>query len=130
MSDASDRTSSNPTAVMVTFSAPAEGATDEAFNAWYDGEHVPAILQHVEGISRVSRFRVSGDPTADGPASLPYLAIYEFDRPPGEVLANFAAAEDHLAVSDALNVTDRPPVSAVYEFVASADRTERPAHAS
>ncbi len=46
---------------------------DELFNAWYDEEHVPALVG-VEGVHCARRFKaVEGAP--------PYLALYDMDSP-------------------------------------------------
>ncbi|TDO46390.1 hypothetical protein EV643_111243 [Kribbella sp. VKM Ac-2527] len=98
-------------AVMVTFSAPADGDTDEAFNDWYENQHVPELLEHVDGITAVHRYRLAETqpPSPGGP--LPYLAIYELDRPPAVVLANLAAAHPKLTPSETLGPS---PITYLY----------------
>lgn len=101
---------------MITFATPAEDATDDAFNDWYDTTHVPEILDHVAGVASVTRYRLgpAQSPLADS-AAAPYLAIYEFDRPAEEVLGNFAAAQPKLTMSDVLGSGERAPVTLIYE---------------
>jgi hypothetical protein len=101
-------------AIMITFTSPAPGVSDEAFNAWYDDEHIPAILENVDGISGVTRYQLHPG-TEPGSAAAPYVAIYEFTRNADEVLASFAAAAGAVGVSDTLDLADHPPVSLVYD---------------
>lgn len=116
MSDTSPRRG-----VMITFSRPADGAGEEAFNDWYDNEHVRDILKHVDGVVGVRRYRLSAtQPPGSSRSAAPYLAIYELDRPVEEVLANFARAGEQISMSDVLAVGDGTPQSLVYELVSSA----------
>lgn len=48
----------------------------EAFNALYDGEHVPSLLG-VGGVVSGQRYELAGE----GEDTLRYLAIYELERP-------------------------------------------------
>jgi hypothetical protein len=48
-------------------------AVEDAFNTWYDKEHVPALAR-VPGVLCARRFRTSGD----GPK---YLALYHLTAP-------------------------------------------------
>lgn len=110
---------SSPRAVMITFSEPAEGAGEEAFNDWYDNEHVRDILKHVDGVVAVRRYRLATTQPPGSGNTEPYLAIYELDRPVEEVLANFAEAGEQIRMSDVLAVTDATPKSWVYELLSS-----------
>lgn len=100
--------------VMLTFSAPADGAVEDDFNEWYDTVHVPEILAHVDGLARVSRYRLSSEqfPLA-APGAAPYLAVYEFDGEPGELLARMGAAP--LTMSATLGQGELAPVTLLYE---------------
>lgn len=74
-------------ALMIVFTNPASPEQETAFNEWYDGTHLPE-LRNVPGIVSARRYRVT-----DGPGPAPdhrYMAIYEMDRPPGEVLADMS----------------------------------------
>ncbi|MBI3968608.1 MAG: hypothetical protein HY329_23485 [Chloroflexi bacterium] len=60
--------------LLLMMSEPEDGL-DEEFNAWYDTEHIPLLLQ-VPGILTARRFRaVAG---SDGPR---YIAIYDLASP-------------------------------------------------
>lgn len=52
---------------------------EQAFNAWYEGEYIPAFVRDIPGIVRARRFE-SLAPEADGARS--YLTIYEFESEP------------------------------------------------
>ena len=106
--------------VMITFSTPAEGASDREFNDWYDKTHVPEILAHVDGVVAVRRYRLSPkrSPLA-GDAPAPYVAMYELDRPVDEVLKSFGAAAATMTRSDTLGEGDRAPISLMYELLSS-----------
>jgi hypothetical protein len=62
-----------PQALLLAF-ATAPTGQDEAFNAWYDGEHAPARLT-VPGIFNARRYRSIAD---DEPR---YMALYDLERP-------------------------------------------------
>lgn len=48
---------------------------EQAFNAWYEGEYIPAFVRDIPGIVRARRFApLSGD----GDSARSYLTIYEF----------------------------------------------------
>lgn len=62
------------------------GGYDEEYNAWYDDEHIPALIT-VPGVLRARRFRaVEGEPH--------YLALYELAEPEVRASAAFAQAAD------------------------------------
>lgn len=106
--------------VMITFSQPADGVSEEAFNDWYDNEHVKDILKHVDGVVAVRRYRLcAAQPPGSDRSAAPYLAIYELDRPAEEVLANFAAAGEQISMSDVLALGDTTPKSLVYDLLSS-----------
>ena len=105
---------SAPQTVMLTFTHPAAEASEDAFNAWYDHQHVPEILEHVVGVSKVRRYRLSSLPS-EGSGSAPYLAVYEFDCPADEVLANFGAAQAKLTPSDTLGTGELAPITLLYD---------------
>jgi len=69
---------------------------DEAFNEWYDTVHVPEVLD-VPGVVTAQRYdlaEVKVPKDEDLPAQLPppthrHLVIYELDRDPDAVMAEF-----------------------------------------
>ena len=70
---------------LVVFSAPTPGQEDE-YNDWYTNEHLDEVIA-IDGFVGAQRFRLSDDQLPEFPDSPHrYMAIYEFDRPPGEPL--------------------------------------------
>lgn len=80
---------------FVVLSNPIEGEDDQ-FNKWYDSVHVPEVLD-VPGVVAAQRYDLAELTIPDGedlPAQLPppthrYMVIYELDREPQEVMAEF-----------------------------------------
>lgn len=56
----------------------AEENLDDAFNAWYDEQHIPDVLR-VPGIEAVQRFRLSQKQRLDPPHPYKYLSLYEIE---------------------------------------------------
>ena len=81
--------------LFLVLSNPIEGE-DDSFNKWYDTTHVPEVLD-VPGVVAAQRYRlaeVNIPEDEDLPAQLPppthrYLVIYELDREPDTVMAEF-----------------------------------------
>ena len=77
------------------FTNPIEGE-DATFNKWYDSTHVPEVLD-VPGVVAAQRYDLAELKIPDDedlPAQLPppthrYLVIYELDREPEAVMAEF-----------------------------------------
>lgn len=97
--------------LLLVFSNPASGREDE-FNEWYDNRHLDDVLD-VPGVTAARRYQLAPMtlPEADGtpepaPAAHSYLAVYELDRDPDEVLAEFQrrAASGELPLSDSLDL--------------------------
>ena len=75
--------------LQIVFSRVPDGVTDEEFNAWYD-MHVPEILT-IPGFVSARRYRLE-QVVHDGtePISYRYLALYEVDKDPQELLEEMA----------------------------------------
>jgi hypothetical protein len=81
--------------LFIVLTNPIEGQ-DEAFNEWYDTQHVPEVLD-VPGVIAAQRYDLSEITVPDDedlPAQLPppthrYLVVYELDREPDQVMAEF-----------------------------------------
>ena len=75
--------------LMLVFSNPVAGQ-DDAYNTWYDDVHLGDVLQ-VPGVVGAKRFTLVEMPSPDGEsAPVPahrYLAVYQLDRQPAEVMA-------------------------------------------
>lgn len=64
-------------AVLIVETGPAEGR-DEDWNSWYDGVHIPEILEKVPGFHAATRFeRPPG--TDIGPEEQGYCTVYEIE---------------------------------------------------
>lgn len=75
--------------LQIVFSRVPDGVSDEEFNAWYDA-HVPEILS-IPGFVSARRYRL--EPVVhEGaePLSYRYLALYEVDKDPDELLEEMA----------------------------------------
>ena len=103
--------------VLVVESAPVEGRDDE-FNTWYDGTHIPQILE-IPGFVAARRFRVHGTQTGvDGKPG--YLAIYELEAddlsaPIAEMRTR--SADGRLDRRSSAVRLDPPPVVTLYELL-------------
>ena len=81
--------------LFLVLTNPIEGE-DEAFNKWYDTQHVAEVLD-VPGVIAAQRYdlsEVTVPEDEDLPAQLPppthrYLVVYELDREPDQVMAEF-----------------------------------------
>lgn len=95
---------------LVVFSAPKPGHEDE-YNQWYNEVHLDEVVA-IPGFVAAQRFRLSDDQLPGFPSSPHgYLAIYEFDRPPGEPLATLAGELETEAITlpDAIDVDSIRP---------------------
>jgi hypothetical protein len=72
--------------IQIVFSNPFEGKDDE-FNEWYDNVHLPQVLA-MPGVISAQRYDLRPLAREDwvGPG-FRYMAIYEIDGDPDEVLA-------------------------------------------
>jgi hypothetical protein len=89
-------------ASLLVFSNPATGREDE-YNAWYDDVHLPDLVA-LPGVASAQRFRQS---TVGPQGGRSYLAIYELDGDPADVLAALSAgmADGSIRMSDALDMS-------------------------
>ncbi|MFJ1456402.1 hypothetical protein [Nocardia sp. N2S4-5] len=91
---------------MLVFSNAVAGQ-DDAFNEWYDTQHL-ADVTAVPGVLAGRRYDVVPGPlpTADGPPHR-YLAVYELSDDPDKVVEAFRAraATGEIALSPALDLT-------------------------
>ena len=70
--------------VMIVQSDPLDGQ-DDAYNAWYDGIHIPELLQ-VPGITGARRLEAT--PIVIGEPGSKYITMYEIEADnPGTVMA-------------------------------------------
>jgi len=68
--------------VMLAMMNPTSPEQEAAYNAWYEGVHVPDVLRH-PGFRSAIRFRLAGEQLLEeqstNPAPHRYLTIYEID---------------------------------------------------
>jgi hypothetical protein len=107
-----------PSYKFLVFTNPNDGQ-DEAFNQWYDEQHVPDVLK-VPGMVAAQRFKLA-DPGTGELAGFQYLAIYEVETDdPAKVLDDLTsrAGTDQMVMSDSMN----PESAAMSLFKAIAPR--------
>lgn len=108
--------------VMIVLARPAEGADEEEFRTWYENEHARDIVNHVEGVVSVRIHRLAAtQPPAAGVAPEPFLAVYELDRPPAEVLVSFAEVGGRISMSDLLAADETTPRTHFYDLVSKSE---------
>jgi len=81
--------------LFIALTNPIEGQ-DDAFNKWYDAQHLPEVLD-VPGVVAAQRYDIVELKVPDDqelPAQLPppthrYMVIYELDNEPDVVMAEF-----------------------------------------
>lgn len=64
---------------LLVFNEPKSQEVEVEYNSWYDGDHVPQILEHVPAITGAKRLRIL--PGQDFPllGQPRYLALYEIE---------------------------------------------------
>lgn len=81
--------------IDLVLSNPVPGMEDE-FNEWYSGRHVHEILRVPGYVSaqrfRVTRHRLGGSASSGMLEPFQYLALYEVEGDPEEILARFEEA--------------------------------------
>ncbi|MGH2939388.1 MAG: DUF4286 family protein [Solirubrobacterales bacterium] len=95
---------------LVVFSAPKPGREDE-YNKWYNEVHLDEVVA-IPGFVAAQRFQLSDEQLPGFPESPhTYLAIYEFDRPPGEPLEVLAGdlQSGAIVLPDAIDVESIRP---------------------
>jgi len=65
-----------PRALMVVFTHPADPSMEDAFNEWYNGNHIIDVIK-APHFRSATRYRLKKGVRGDLPG--PYLAIYELD---------------------------------------------------
>ena len=54
--------------------ASAKPEEEEAFNQWYNEEHLPRVLERIPGVLSGRRYKI-----LEGEDEYPFLALYEFE---------------------------------------------------
>ena len=99
--------------MLLVFTNAVEGQ-DDAFNAWYDTQHLSDILA-VPGIVAAQRYELAPlaipegvDAPADAAAPAHrYLAVYELDRDPDDVMKDFVSlmGTDRMQLSESFDLS-------------------------
>ncbi|MFJ8816374.1 hypothetical protein [Amycolatopsis thermoflava] len=97
--------------LFLVFSNPVPGRADE-YNDWYDQRHLGDVLA-VPGVTAARRYSLAPaalpeaeDMPAPPPAAHSYLAVYELDGEPDEVMAEFLrwVGSGEMPLSDSLDL--------------------------
>jgi hypothetical protein len=93
--------------LYLVFSSPVQGREDD-YNDWYDQVHL-ADVRRIPGVVGATRFEyvpTSHEQVTAPPTQHRYLAVYELDGDPEDVIAELLARAGgpQLALSDALDV--------------------------
>jgi hypothetical protein len=111
-----------PRGVMVVFTTPIGPEAEREFNEWYDGTHVPDVLE-IDGVTGATRYRLtptSGEPQDVPPLGHSYVALYTLDAPDFQAVIDeirARAGDGRMELTPALDRRDRPPVVLLYEQV-------------
>lgn len=90
--------------VMIVQSTARDGRGDE-YNAWYDGTHIPELLQ-IPGIVSARRLEATPIMVGGGAPGQPYITLYELECDnPGAVMAEMGkrGADGTMSRSDAVD---------------------------
>jgi hypothetical protein len=104
---------------LVVFNEPKSPEEEAAYNAWYDGDHVPQILEHVPAITGAKRFRILPDQDLRIPGAPRYLAIYDIeadDVRDGLAQLGKATQEGKVVMADVIRA-DPPSTVVLYEEI-------------
>ena len=63
--------------VLVALTNAVEGK-EQAFNEWYDGQHLPDVL-NVPGVMSAQRFKLAETQRSPDPLPYRYMALYEIE---------------------------------------------------
>ena len=75
---------------------------EQEFNKWYDDTHLGDVLA-VPGMVAATRYELQPIERSGPPAPAGYLAVYEFEGDPGEVLAALSAHAKKMFISPAMS---------------------------
>src|SRR5580704_2009579 len=106
--------------MFMAWSSPVDEASEDEFNAWYDGTHVPQVRAAIPAITAVHRYRVADVPGVGAPSAHRYVAVYELDTDDvaGAMAALGAASADgRIEMTATMDVTANPPVLQWYHAV-------------
>lgn len=93
---------------FLVFNEPASPEVEAEYNAWYDGDHLPQILENVPAITGAKRFRIVPGQDLALPGAPRYLAIYDIEA--DNVMEAFqqlgqATQDGHVIMTDKIRST-------------------------
>jgi hypothetical protein len=102
---------------LIVFNEPLSPEAEDAYNAWYDGDHVPQILASVATITGATRYLLAPGQTSAIPGAPRYLAIYDIEA--DDVLDAYrqlgqAVRDGKVIMTDKIR-SDPPSTYLVYE---------------
>jgi len=122
-------------ALLLVLTNPASRAVEAEFNDWYDGVHLPELVELVPGIIAASRYGVDDLSNRtkitfqEGDADQPlfaqrYAAIYEIESDDPEAVVRdirVKASEGRFRMSPALDAQEAPPAMILFSPVGAAE---------
>jgi len=103
-----------PRSLMLAFTSPVSGATEDDYNRWYDTKHLHDVVG-IKGVVAATRYKLEHDietlPGVGGPAQK-YLAVYELEAETAQELDAFcgnlraALASGDADIDPSLNMAD------------------------
>ncbi len=104
---------------LLVFNEPRSAEDEAEFNAWYDGDHVPQILEHVAAITGAQRYRIAPEQDLQMAGAPRYLTIYNVEADDvKDCVAQLgqAVAEGKVIMTDTIR-TDPRSTFVVYEEI-------------
>lgn len=115
-------TQGNPYLFLVRVDCCADEIATTAFNAWYDGTALPALLQ-APGVQRATRYELHRVVMSD-PISVPqYLTLFELEAPSGvDAVGGIYEAMDALRAAGRMQPNYREGGATIYLKITDAHR--------
>jgi hypothetical protein len=104
---------------LIVFNEPKSPEVEDEYNAWYDGDHVPQILEHVPAITGAQRYRIRPGQDWSLRGAPRYLAVYDIEA--DNVMDALTQLGDatragQVVMTDAIR-SDPPSTYVVYEEI-------------
>ena len=104
---------------LLVFNEPKSADVEAEYNAWYDGQHLPEILEHCPAITGGTRYRIASGQTSALPGAPTYLAVYDIDSDAvtdGLVQLGTAVRDGKVIMTDTIR-SEPPSTVVVYEQI-------------
>ena len=104
---------------LLVFNEPRSPEDEAAYNAWYDGDHVPQILEHVPAITGARRFRIASGQDFRLPGAPRYLAEYDIESEnvmDALIQLGEATQDGRIVMTDTIRTTP-PSTFVIYELI-------------